>query len=52
MFNTYTSIEDEAEADSESEGDPTLIKTSAIKSEIITESAVFLFLCIGNCRYC
>ncbi len=32
-----TSIEDEAEAGSESEGEPTLIKTSTIKSEIITE---------------
>ncbi len=35
MSNTYTSIEDEAEG-SESEGEPTLIKTSTIKSEIIT----------------
>ncbi len=41
-----TSIEDEAEAGSESEGEPTLIKTSTIKSEIITECAVFSFNCI------
>ncbi len=35
MSNTYTSIEDEAEAGSESEGEPTLSK-HLIKSEIIT----------------
>ncbi len=35
MSNTYTSIEDEAEAGSKSEGEPTL-KTYIIKSEIIT----------------
>ncbi len=39
-----TSIEEEAEA--ESEGEPTLIKTATIKSEIITECAVFSFNCI------
>ncbi len=39
-----SSIEDEA--DSASEGESTLIKTATIKSEIITEFAVFSFNCI------